>query len=404
MRRNPVKSKDSDSSSTTANTIMPEKTFQADLDFLRSHFTAHVLKNDEGARAAVVPELQGRTMTCSSNGDEGQSYGYIKYDAFGQETLDPQINLYGGEDRIWISPEGGQFSVFFDPDVPMTYENWRTPPVLDSETWDVSGKSDTSITFEKSKPMMNMSGFTFDLKMHRQINLLDRQTVAGHLKTNLNSLSVVGHESINTLANGGDKPWKEETGLIGLWLISMNKPSPTASLIVPFRKGDVADLGKIVEANYFGELDSSRLVVNEEAGLIFLKGDGDFRSKLGLSQQRALPYMGSWDAQRQVLTVVQFNMPAEAPHGYTNNLWEFQEQPFAGDVINGYNDGPNESGGKLGGFYELETVSPALALQPGESFMHLHRTVRMAGDRSELDAVCNDVFGVSLDLVESQLG
>ena len=143
--------------------------------------------------------------------------------------------------------------------------------------------------------------------------------------------------------------------------------------------------------------------MNEELGMIFLKGDGDYRSKLGLSEKRALPYLGSWDADRQVLTVVQFSMPETAPHGYTNNLWEFQEHPYAGDVINGYNDGPNESGEKFGGFYELETVSPAYALAPGESRTHVQRIMRIEGDRERLDAVCQSVFGVTLDQVESQL-
>ena len=137
--------------------------------------------------------------------------------------------------------------------------------------------------------------------------------------------------------------------------------------------------------------------------MIFLLGDGDYRSKLGLSEKRALPQLGSWDSQRKILTIVQFSMPETAPHGYTNNLWEQQEHPYAGDVINGYNDGPNESGGKLGGFYELETVSPAYALAPGESRTHVQRTIRIEGDRKKLDAISREVFGVSLNQVESQL-
>jgi hypothetical protein len=183
----------------------------------------------------------------------------------------------------------------------------------------------------------------------------------------------------------------------------MSKPGPRATLIIPFRKGDEVELGTIVTSDYFGELDSSRLAVSESLGSIFLLGDGEYRSKLGLSEKRALPLLGSWDADRGVLTVAQFSMPESSEHGYTNNLWEVQDHPYAGDVINGYNDGPNDSGGKLGGFYELETVSPALALAPNESFTHMHRTIRMEGDRAKLDAISKAVFGVSLDEVETQL-
>jgi hypothetical protein len=41
-----------------------------------------------------------------------------------------------------------------------------------------------------------------------------------------------------------------------------------------------------------------------------------------------------------------------------------------GDVINAYNDGPNDDGTQLGRFLELETSSPAAALKSGNSITH----------------------------------
>ena len=29
------------------------------------------------------------------------------------DTVNPHMNAYGGEDRIWLGPEGGMFSLFF---------------------------------------------------------------------------------------------------------------------------------------------------------------------------------------------------------------------------------------------------------------------------------------------------
>ena len=382
---------------------MTENSFQVDVEFLDSHFKTHTLLNGEGGRAIVIPDLQGRTMTSSAGGEDGKSYGYINYEMFGRDILDPQINLYGGEDRIWISPEGGQFSVFFDPDVPMEFSNWRTPKFLDSIPFDVVEKSDAFITTRNAAPLMNMSGYTFDVEIERTVELLSKAKSFEFMGAGADGIQLVAHESRNKLSNCGTKTWQEETGLIGLWSLCMSKPAPRATLIIPFRRGSQSDLGPIVTSDYFGELDSSRLAVNESLGAIFLLGDGEYRSKLGLSEQRALPLLGSWDADRGVLTVVQFSMPKSTKHGYTNNLWEVQENPYAGDVINGYNDGPNDSGGKLGGFYELETVSPALALAPGESYTHVHRTIRMEGERSKLDAICREVFAVTLEDVESQL-
>jgi hypothetical protein len=381
---------------------MNENSFQADADFLKKYFDIHTLKNSEGGRAIVIPALQGRTMTSASQGEDGQSYGYIKYDTFGG-GFDPQITLFGGEDRIWISPEGGQYSVFFDPDVPMEYANWRAPKILDSTPYDVVRKEDSIITTKAATSVMNMSRFTFDIEIERTVELLTRDNAASCMNVDVDGVSLVAHESRNKLTNTGSVAWKKESGLLGLWSLCMSKPSPSATLMIPFRKGPESDLGTIVTSDYFGELDSKRLSVNEELGMIFLLGDGDYRSKLGLSEKRALPLLGSWDPERGVLTVSQFSMPESAPNGYTNNLWEVQDEPYAGDVINGYNDGPNESGGKLGGFYELETVSPAYALASGESCAHMHRTIRIEGDRERLDAIAKAVFDVSLAQVESQL-
>ena len=129
------------------------------------------------------------------------------------------------------------------------------------------------------------------------------------------------------------------------------------------------------------------------------------RSKLGISFARVANIMGSWDEDRKVLSIVNFNLPESAPaNGYNNNLWEMQDEPYAGDVINCYNDGVNDSGSGMvdGGFYEMETVSPALALSPGEGFTHIQRTLRMEGDRAELSAITKSLFGVNLDQISSQ--
>ena len=158
-------------------------------------------------------------------------------------------------------------------------------------------------------------------------------------------------------------------------------------------------------ANYFGDLDETRLKVDRENKLVYFLGDGHLRSKLGLNFDRVTNMIGSWDEERQVLSIVNFNLPEAAPaNGYNNNLWEMQDEPYAGDVINCYNDGVNESGSGMveGGFYEMETISPALALAPGEGYTHIQRTLRMEGDRAELSAVAKSLFGVGLDQIASQ--
>ena len=52
-------------------------------------------------------------MTSSSDGENGLSYGWINHDLIGSGEIKKQINAVGGEERFWLGPEGGQFSIFF---------------------------------------------------------------------------------------------------------------------------------------------------------------------------------------------------------------------------------------------------------------------------------------------------
>lgn len=378
--------------------------FGDDVDFLKKHFEVDVLENDEGAKIACVAALQGRTMTSNSSGDSELSNGFISRKAVQRGLVDPQLNMVGGEDRIWISPEGGQFSVFFDPDVEMSFANWRTPPCIDTESFERTGRTDRSLTYQKRSAVTNMSGFTFEFALERRVELKNRAEVEQNLSLALTpDIEVVSHQSLNKITNVGSNPWVAETGLIGLWTICLNPPADDAVMIIPFKPGTDSELGQIVTADYFGKLGADRLAVSEELGLVFLRGDGNFRSKLGISFARACSTIGAWNPTAQKLTIVEYNLPKTAPDGYTNNLWEYQDEPFAGDVVNAYNDGPNDSGESMGGFFELETVSPALALKPGESFTQSPCTTHLTGNRESLNNVAIAVFGVELLQIESAL-
>jgi len=379
--------------------------FGEDLAFIKRFFSTQVLSNSDGATLFCVAELQGRTMTTSTNGEQGNSLGYINYAAVERGLVDPQINLVGGEDRIWISPEGGQYSVFFEPgSEKMDFASWRTPPCIDSEAFELIDTQSDSLTYQKMSSVTNMSGFTFDFCLERKVTLLNREKVVADLEIDVpESVGLVGYVADNKITNTSDTPWVQETGLIGLWAICMNPPAPNAVLMVPFKKGDEKDLGQIVTADYFGKLSGDRLKVDEDLGLVFLRGDGDFRSKLGISVARACSRLGSWTPETGILAVVDFNLPESAPAGYTNNLWVHQDNPFEGDVINAYNDGPNDSGGKLGGFFELETISPALPLKKDESYTHTTRIVRFEGARDQLDQMAQTLFGANLTQIESAL-
>ena len=59
---------------------------------------------------------------------------------------------------------------------------------------------------------------------------------------------------------------------------------------------------------------------------------------------------------------------------YLNQEWNIIKPPFSGDAVNAYNDGPLADGSQMGPFYEIETVSPAAFLKPGESIRNVEPT------------------------------
>ena len=74
----------------------------------------------------------------------------------------------------------------------------------------------------------------------------------------------------------------------------------------------------------------------------------------------------------------------EGKTDYVNSKWEIQKDPFSGDAINAYNDGPVEDGTQMGPFYELESSSPAANLKPGEKLLHRQRIFHFEGSEKQL--------------------
>jgi hypothetical protein len=369
------------------------QTFGEDVAFLKRHTSVIVLQaGASGARVAVCPDLQGRVMTSSAQGDGGPSFGWINRELLASGRRDPHFNAYGGEDRFWLGPEGGQFALFFAKGDPFDLAHWKTPPAIDTEPYAATVESADRVVFRKAMALANYSGTTFDLRLDRTVRLVavaEALTALGVADSS--GLIAVAFESENRILNTGKAPWRKETGLLSVWILGMFNPSPTTTVVVPFRPGAP---GPVVNDAYFGKVPAERLVVRDR--VLFFRGDGSHRSKIGLPPARALPVLGSYDAAARVLTLVEFTRP-EGATDYVNSMWQIQDAPFGGDVVNSYNDGPPAPGGKpLGPFYELETSSPAAALAPGGSLVHRHRTLHLVGDEAALDRVARQVLGASL--------
>jgi hypothetical protein len=378
-----------------------ERTFDGDVAFLRKRVEVVLLQDAAGARVAVVPAWQGRVMTSATAGD-ATGYGWINADLVASGKLLPHINAFGGEDRLWLGPEGGQFSIFFAKGRPFDLEHWQTPPLIDTEAWAVTAKDATTVELRHRGRLENYSGTTLDVAIERTVRLLSREDAAARLGGALPAgVKVVAFASENTLENAGRAPWTRQSGALSLWILGMFQPGPQTTIVVPYRPGPAAQLGPVVNDTYFGKVPADRLV--DRDGVLFFSGDGRYRSKIGVAPKRVKPVAGSYDAARRVLTIVQFDRP-EGAGEYVNSMWEIQKEPFAGDVVNSYNDGPPSPGAKpMGPFYELETSSPAAFLAPGARLTHVHRTMHLEGAEGDLDAIARRVLGVPLAAVKQAL-
>lgn len=370
-------------------------TFGDDLSFLKVHSDIVTLQLGDGL-VAVSPALQGRVMTSSANGMKGTSYGWINKAHYTSKDTLAQINVYGGEERFWLGPEGGQYSLFFKKGVDFIFENWYTPRLIDLEPFEIKEQTPDQVSFEKTATLTNYSGFTFDFKIDRNVNVLSKRETFDALGIFMpEGIHSVGYRTTNTLTNIGNEDWKKETGLLSIWLLGMLKHSETTTVVIPYTQGNEAELGSIVNDDYFGKVPSDRLVVTDRA--IFFKGDGKLRGKIGLSPQRAKNVMGSYDAIAKALTIVIYNKP-KGTTDYVNSKWEIQEEPYKGDVINSYNDGPSEPGEKpLGPFYELASSSPAAALKKGELITHIQSIFHFEGNATFLNYIAEQLLGVSLN-------
>lgn len=378
-----------------------QATFSSDLSFLSNYTDVVVLSDSSGeAQIIVIPAMQARVMTSTFAGPEGLSLGWINRELIASGKTLAHFNPYGGEDRFWLGPEGGQFSIFFKKDSQFNLESWYTPSAIDTEPFDLVAKDKSKASFSKSIHLENYSGTHFDLEVEREIRLLNAKETASILGISPeHSVQVVAYQSDNKILNSGQNAWTKQTGLLSIWILGMFKPSSFTTIVIPFQEDKDKDLGPIVNDTYFGKVPADRLTIGEE--VIYFKGDGNYRSKIGLSPQRAKPVLGSYDEMNQILTLVQYTKPADKLD-YVNSMWEIQEEPFRGDVINSYNDGPPEPGSKpLGPFYELETSSPAADLAPGESLSHIHRTFHFKGPEIQLDDIAIKTLGKSIEKIKS---
>lgn len=366
-------------------------TFTFDRQFIESHDPGAVVLRSGDAQVLVSPKYQAKVFTSTADGEDGPSFGWVNYKAFSGPP-DPHMNAYGGENRLWLGPEGGPFSLFIQPGVAMELANWHTPAAFDSEPWELVSKSDTAVRLRKDMELTNYAGTRLSITVERTVRILDSAAMEVWLETSWGrGVAAVGYQTQNRLTNAGAEDWTEKTGMPCLWMLDMFPPSAATTIIVPYTPGATLP----ANTGYFGEIPHNRIRYSDSA--LFFRADGGMRGKLGIPASRVRPVAGSYDSARKILTIILFDTSPLG--GYLNQEWRTDRPPFSGDAMNAYNDGPLPDGRVMGPFYELESVSPAAYLPPGQSITHRHSVFHFTGEESALDHISRSVLGISLQKI-----
>ena len=374
-------------------------TFGYDVNYLSEWDSLIILKSDDDkAQIILSAKYQAKVFTSTANGLAGNSHGFVNYNFFDSGVVDEHMNGFGGENRFWLGPEGGKYSIYFEPGTEQVYDNWHTPKPIDIEEWVTENASEKEAVFSKDLVLNNYLGNELSLTVKRTISLFNNNDIQNNLNIQLpEDVNTVAYSTINDITNKNDFEWTEETGTISMWMLDMYNPSDSAVTVIPFNTGEVSELGPVVTSDYFGEIPADRLI--EDNGILYFKTDGKSRGKLGMNAKRTTSLAGNYDPISQRLTVVTFDVHPDKI--YLNQEWNPEKDPLIGDALNAYNDGPLEDGSIMGPFLELESSSPAAFLKPGESLSHTHNIYHFVGSEASLSPIAEKLFGVSLQKIKT---
>lgn len=367
--------------------------FADDVAFLQQHADAVVLRAEGGGPIVVSPKLTARVMT-SSFADGERGFGLVNREAILAGPVARGFANYGGEDRLWLSPEGGPAGLFFEPGAAQVPEHWSVPAWMDGGPRSVATKTSSTIVFKDVMPLGPDLSAPTGVRVTRTIEALPRVDIATLLGRDLPaSVRLVAFQSRNAMSWNDVPP---QNSILGLWTLGQFTPSDRTTVLFPFRPGGLtADPDTCIKRDYFGVVPEDRLEFelpgrDRFLGLARFKADSRLRSKIGLSRAGALGWIGAWDEDRGVLTLVNHSLPPEgAP--VPDCDWRVPNPRAAqGDVATSYNNGGEPA------FFELESLSAALPAERGASVEHVSTTIHLGGDREVLREIARTMLHAEL--------
>ncbi|MEW4924912.1 DUF6786 family protein [Algibacter sp. 2305UL17-15] len=358
-----------------------EHSYQNLLNTIKSQTeVVELISNNGKARLMVSPFHQGKILASTYDGLDGDYNGWINTIALA-DTISKNKNI-GGEERLWLGPLGSQFSFYYQQIKPISDANWKVPETIDAEPYQLVAIEKDVVSLTKNMRLTNFVGTIFNLKIDRTITLFNSEAIKQNLNIDFDSsMNFVAFETKNTLTNTDSIPWTKNTGLIGLWSAGMYKGTDDSVVIIPLQhQGNLDNI-----YTYFGTLDETRLLLKENT--LLFKGDGKYKTKIGIPPQFAPNMYGCYTKSKNRLTIVEYKKENDSL--YSNSFISIQDEPYKGEAIPIYNNNKD--------FFELESNAALKEMQPNETDTHWHRVYHFSGSETELSEIANALLGIDLE-------
>jgi hypothetical protein len=318
------------------------------LNYLTQKTSVIELYDQWGGRVAICPEWNGRILTSTCDGLDGDSFGCINVRAIDTDRFED----FGGEDH------------------------WTTSPLI--YPFAVEHVKENRAVLQRTLPMNDADGKHVELQLSRKISLLGRQkigtefgdTVADALERE--DVSVVGFCSENTVQS-------QEKANIACRLRGMYNACPHTFVIVTIPSNEFSIKGFPVDVDYLGGSPHGRIRHLPEALLI--RADGHGRCRTTMPYTAAPDIFGAVELRFGRLTLWTFDIPSNSEE----------------DVIRIYNSGRRHSGEPdWVTYYEMNCFSAAKPLTPENPLLYRQCTLHISAGNDILEGLVQQIFGVSL--------
>ena len=329
------------------------------LHYLAQKTSVIELYDQLGGRVAVCPEWNGRVMTSTCEGLDGDGFGFVNAAAID----DDRYENFGGEDQ------------------------WTISPLIHS--YSVESVKESHAVLQRTLPMNDANGAHVDFHLSRSISLLNRKRIGTFFgdavadALDMGNVSIVGYCTENSVRSQ-EKAW------VASRLRGMFHASPHTCVIVctqpenEFASDTLTSLP--VEIDYQGGSPHGRIRHLPQA--LLLRADGHGRCQVTVPFSTSPPIFGAVEIRFGTLTLWTFELPDDSEE----------------NLIRIHNPGEAHSDAfGLITHYEINCFSAAQKLHPEDSLTYAHCTLHMSAANAVLDDLIQQIFSVSLKDISQKM-